>query len=102
MKGILMTALNNVPVQRPFDDVVRGPAAVVLLRLSLDPGGEELDGGVAAHAVLAGQALVHGGVDGAQLDLALQLAGGRLPVRLEVLAVAAPGGEELDLWESDR
>ena len=62
-EGNIMTALNNVPVERPFDDVVRGPAAVVLLRLALDPGGEELDGGVAAHAVLAGQALGSNSID---------------------------------------
>ena len=93
----LTTALNSVPALRPFDNVVRSPAAVVLLGVSLAPGGEVLDGRVSLHAVLAGQALVDRGVDGAQFDLALQLAGGLLPVWFEVLAVSAPRGEELDL-----
>ena len=93
----LMTALNIVPALRPLDDVVSSPAAVVLLGVALGARGEVLDGGVTLHAVLPGQALVDGGVDGAQLDLALEFAGGLLPVRFEVLAVSAPGGEKLDL-----
>ena len=93
----LATALNSVPALRPLDDVVRRPAAVVLLGVALGARGEVLDGRVTLHAVPAGQALVLGGVHSAQPDLALQFAGGLLPVRLEVLAVSAPGGEELDL-----
>ena len=93
----LFDRLNSLPALGPFDNVVGSPAPVVLLGVALAPGGEVFDGRVALHAVLAGQALVDRGVDGAQFDLALQLAGGLLPVRLEVLAVSAPRGEELDL-----
>ena len=85
-----------MPLQGPVDDVVGGPASVVFLGAALDSGGEVLDRRVASDAVLLSKTLVDGRVDGAQLDLALEVAGGPLPVGLEVLAVAAPGGEELD------
>jgi hypothetical protein len=77
--------VDGVTLEGPVDNVASSPAAVVLFRVALGSGREVLDGGVALDAVLLGQGLVNGGIDGAELDLALQLASGLVPVRLQAL-----------------
>lgn len=77
--------VGSVALQGPVDDVTRGSASVVLFRVALGSGREVLDGRVALDAVLLGEAGVNGGVDGSQLDLALELGSGLVPVRLQVL-----------------
>ena len=69
--------------------------SVVLLWSSLGSLGEVLDGGVSLDPVLLGQTLVDGGIDSAELDLALEFSGSLGPVGSEVLAMSAPRGKEL-------
>eukprot|EP00760_Papus_ankaliazontas_P029503 PhM_4_TR4271/c1_g1_i1/m.67866 len=75
------------------DDGVGRAAALVVGGLAV---AEHLDGGVAADVVLGGELLLHRGVDLDEVGLALEGRGGLLPLGGQLLAVAAPGGVELD------
>jgi hypothetical protein len=82
----------------PLDDGILGPRAVVVLGDAVD---EEEDGGESLDVVLLGEVRVLGGVDLGESDVALAVVGRKVGrgggvVRGELLAVAAPGGVELD------
>lgn len=56
---------------------------------------EHLDGGVALHAVALRQIGVCSGIHGSKLHFSFEAGGGSLPLRSQLLAVAAPRREEL-------
>jgi hypothetical protein len=82
----------------PSDDSILGPGAGVVLWDAVD---EEEDGGEALDVVLLSEVGVLGGVDLGKGEVVLVVVGGEVGsgggiVRGERLAVAAPGGVELD------
>mmetsp|Transcript_63148 Transcript_63148/g.131312 ORF Transcript_63148/g.131312 Transcript_63148/m.131312 type:complete len:309 (-) Transcript_63148:2-928(-) len=79
------------------NDVRCGTAAIVVMRLLLPALAclEQLDGGVALHAIRGRKPRLLRGIHHAELEVSLQLLRRVLPLRLQPLAVPAPRRHEL-------